>query len=242
MKIICYLITLVIVLNSVVFAGDYSSYLQELKGDVQQYKTQSSVDSVKDVAPQYDEDKANYLDSQDSDTASEFLHYGSTISNSCTVTINEITKTAHCEDKIEYEYYATPVSQNKILININYEAEDFINDKIVYYCSENDVIYGTNSECSANCTYQTCDPTYYLSGNQCYSAPQCSVGYTYINSLNKCRKYIPRYSCSLGGNYNTLNQCNSNCSTTTPANSVISGCTKKMMPRQTMYRGGGGVM
>jgi len=214
MKKIGFLITFIFLLSSYALAEDYSSYLQELKGNMQQYNTQSSVGSVKEITPQYDENKTNYVDSQDSAAANKFLDYGSSISNDCTVTINELTKKAKCDERTEYKYYATPVTQNKILVNLDYESENFINEKIVYYCSENDVVYNTNAQCNVNCTYETCDPSYYMSGKQCYSNPHCQTDYTYVSGINKCRKYISRYECSIGGSYSSLSKCKNNCSNT----------------------------
>lgn len=175
--ILALLLLLDIIVANTVLGGQYDSLYDNFYEDSKNYKSQEKIDETKQVAPQYDENKANYQDAKDQQSADMFLNYGTDLTGSCTVGLVKETKEISCEDRTEYEYKDVNVSQRKVLDSINF-AEDTTTEIVTkYYCDITNQTYDSQSQCNSECSDTQSTQTEYV----------CTQG-TYNSYTDKCEQ------------------------------------------------------
>jgi hypothetical protein len=207
-----------IIFANVVLSGQYDKLYNDLYNDSKSYKNQNKINEMKNIVPQYDENKANYKDAGDQASAQQFLNYATELTGSCTVSMKKETKKAVCEERVEYTYKPVDVTQSRILDGIIYSEKTIMEYVTKYYCSITDKTYDTQTQCQndcedeqeANITYNCNIGTYNSSTGRCEASlvtetiESCPAGFS--RSGNLCISNID-VDCSPGSFNSTTDRC-----------------------------------
>ena len=181
-----------IIFANIALSGQYDSLYNELNNDSKSYKSQSTINNMKDSAPQYDESKTNYQDAKDQESADMFRDYGTNLTDSCTVSTKKETKKAVCDERIEYEYENVGVTQSKILDEINYSKNTITEIITKYYCDLTDTTYDTQTQCESECedtqeidvVYTCTEGTYNSSTGKCETIPTTTTDFRGCSAIS----------------------------------------------------------
>lgn len=207
-----------IIFANVVLSGQYDKLYNDLYNDSKSYINQNKINEMKNIVPQYDENKANYKDAGDQASAQQFLNYATELTGSCTVSMKKETKKAVCEERVEYTYKPVDVTQNKIIDGITYSEKTIMEYVTKYYCDITDKTYDTQTQCQndcedeqeANITYNCNSGTYNSSTGRCEASLEtetiesCPAGFS--RSGNLCIANID-VDCSPGSFNSTTDRC-----------------------------------
>lgn len=207
-----------IIFANVVLSGQYDKLYNDLYNNSKSYKNQNKINEMKNIVPQYDENKANYKDAGDQASAQQFLNYATELTGSCTVSMKKETKKAVCEERVEYTYKPVDVTQSRILDGIIYSEKTIMEYVTKYYCDITDKTYDTQTQCQndcedeqeANITYNCNIGTYNSSTGRCEASLEteiiesCPSGF--LRSGNLCISNID-VDCSPGSFNSTTDRC-----------------------------------
>jgi hypothetical protein len=125
--------------------------IQDFYNSNRNYTNENFINSLKNDAPNYDENCVN-SDCPKSDADSQkFLDYGTTLTDTCTVRMYKETKILSCSENTTYTYEDRNVIQYKILGAIDYNAITESQIVQAYRCSINNNIYFLQNDCVQNC-------------------------------------------------------------------------------------------
>ncbi|MEC9492004.1 hypothetical protein [Flexistipes sp.] len=129
-----------IFITSTVHSGQYDSLYNDFHNDSESYKSENKINEIKNTAPQYDENKANYQDAKDQESANRFMDYGTELTDSCTVQLYEQEKTYECKEEEDITYDFSN-GKSEILSGEGLDGIQIQDGKIRFYDDD----YGTGS-------------------------------------------------------------------------------------------------
>ncbi len=129
-----------IFIASAVQSGQYDSLYNDFHNDSENYKSENKINEIKDTAPQYDENKANYQDAKDQESANKFMNYGTDLTSSCTVQLYEQEKVYECTEDEDITYDFSD-GKSEILSGEGLDGIQIQDGKIRFYDDD----YGTGS-------------------------------------------------------------------------------------------------